>query len=301
MGLGVTGRAGRAPSPARRPARKPVQGVVRDAYVRFGETTAGVRLQPSFIVIGAQRCGTTSLFRALREHPQVFRAPFHKGVNYFDLNYHRGMRWYQGHFPMASLARRKAARHGEPAAFEASGYYLYHPFALERLASDLPETKLVAMLREPADRAFSAYKHEYARGFEPEDDFERALDLEEKRLAGEVDRMREDIRYQSVSHRHHSYLHRGHYADQLERAFSFFPQEQVFVMYSEAYFSQPAREYRRLLDFLSLRPHAPEIKQVNARPSQPMPGRTRRMLEEYYVPHNERLAKLLRSPLPWVY
>jgi hypothetical protein len=277
----------------------PLQQAGRRAYARLGEATAGVRLLPSFIMIGVQRCGTTSLFRALREHPQVKRATFRKGVNYFDLNYYRGMRWYQGHFPVAEIARRTTARNGGPVAFEASGYYLYHPFALERLARDLPETKLLAMLRDPAERAFSAYKHEYARGFEHES-FERALELEDERLAGEIDRMREDIRYESLSHRHHSYRHRGHYAEQLERAFGLFPAEQVHVMDSEAYFDQPEREYRNLLSFLGLYPHEPTgFRQVNARPSGPMPLKTRQMLEEYYAPHDERLAKLLGRPLRW--
>ena len=279
-----------------------LQQAVRDGYARLGEATAGPRLPPSFIMIGAQRCGTTSLFRTLREHPQVFRAPFRKGVNYFDLNYYRGMRWYLGHFPVAALARRRAARYGGPVSFEASGYYLYHPFALERLARDLPGTKLVVMLRDPVERAFSAYKHEFARGFETEPSFERALKLEDERLAGEIDRMRADPRYQSLSHRHHSYLHRGQYAEQLERAFGFFPPEQVFVMDSEAYFTQPAEEYQRLLSFLGLRPHDPgAFRQVNARPSAPMPAPARQFLDEHYAPHNDRLAKLLDRPLPWAH
>jgi hypothetical protein len=277
----------------------PLQQAVKRAHLRLGEATAGLRLLPSFIVIGAQRCGTTSLSRTLLEHPQVRRAPFRKGINYFDLNYHRGMRWYQAHFPVAEIARRQAAGQGGPVAFEASGYYLYHPFALERLACDLPGTKLVAMLRDPVERAFSAYKHEYARGFEHES-FERALELEDERLAGEVDRMREDIRYESLPHRHHSYRHRGHYAEQLERAFAFFPPEQVHVMSSEAYFEQPAREYQELLTFLGLVRHEPgRFRRVNARPGESMPAKTRQMLEEHYAPHDERLAKLLGRPLRW--
>lgn len=277
----------------------PLQQAGRRGYTVLGEATAGIRMLPSFIMIGVQRGGTTSLFRTLREHPQVKRATFRKGVNYFDLNYYRGMRWYQGHFPVAAIARRATAGSGGAVAFEASGYYVYHPFAIERLARDLPETKLVVMLRDPVERAFSAYKHEFARGFEQER-FERALELEEERLAGEIDRMAEDIRYESLAHRHHSYRRRGHYAEQLERTFAYFPPEQVHVMDSEAYFDRPADEYRQLLDFLGLRRHQPAgFRHVNARPSGPMPASTRKMLAEYYAPHDERLAKLLGRPLRW--
>ena len=162
----------------------------------MGTATAPLRLQPGFIMIGAQRCGTTSLFRALMAHPQVVRPAFHKGINFFDLNYYRGLTWYRGHFPVARVAQAATARHGGPMTFEASGYYMYHPFAMERLARDLPRVKLVVMLRDPVERAFSAYKHEYARGYEWES-FEKALELEDERLIGEIDRMRADPAYES--------------------------------------------------------------------------------------------------------
>ena len=284
---------------ARKTAPGPLGHIARGAYRRLTAATAPFRLEPGFIVIGAQRCGTTSLYRALTAHPQVAHPPFRKGVNYFDLNYHRGAGWYRGHFPVAEVARRRAAGYGAPMAFEASGYYLYHPFAAERLARDLPGAKLVAMLRDPVERAFSAYKHEYARGFERES-LERALELEDGRLAGEIERMRDDPRYESLPHRHHGYRHRGHYAEQLERVFQFFPRAQVHIIDSEAYFSQPAQEYARLLAYLGLHPFEPaSFARYNARPGPGMAPATRQMLEEYYAPHDERLARLLGRPLRW--
>lgn len=291
--LGSTGRSVRQTIP------RSLNQIARPAYRRLGAATAPLRLQPAFIVVGAQRCGTTSLFRALAAHPQVARPLFHKGVNYFDLNYHRGERWYRGHFPIGEIARRKAAGYGAPMAFEASGYYMYHPFALERLARDLPNAKIVAMLRDPVERAFSAYKHEYARGFEQES-FENALELEDTRLAGEIDRMRSDPCYESFSHRHHSYRHRGHYAEQLERVFGLFPCAHVHVIDSEAYFSQPVREYQHLLSFLALHPfELTGFGRYNARPGPDMAPATRHLLTRYYAPHDERLAQLLGRPLHW--
>lgn len=283
----------------RKAAPEPLQRIGRHPYIWACTATASLRLLPGFMLIGAQRCGTTSLFHALAAHPQVSRPRFHKGVNYFDLNYYRGVDWYRGHFPMAEPARRRAARHGAPVAFEASGYYLYHPFAMERLARDLPAVKLVVMVRDPVERAFSAYKHESARGFERES-FEKALELEESRLAGEISQMRDDPRYESFTHRHHSYKRRGHYAEQLERVFRHFPCEQVHVIDSEAYFSQPAAVYRRLLEFLGLCSFEPaDFRGRNARPGPPMESKTRHMLEQYYAPYDERLAALLGRSLCW--
>jgi hypothetical protein len=273
--------------------------IARHAYVAAGVPTARLRLRPDFIMIGGQRCGTTSLFRALSAHPQVFRPRFHKGINYFDLNYYRGHSWYNAHFPLAEIARRRTARSGRPLAFEASGYYSYHPFAVERIAHDMPDLKLVVMLRDPVDRAFSAYKHEFARGFE-QVRFEEALELEDSRLAGEIDRMASDLRYESFAHRHHSYLHRGHYAEQLERVFRHFPREQVHIIDSENFFAEPAREYQRLLAFLGLRQFEPAFfDRHNARPGQPMAEGTRRMLEEYYRSHNARLTMLMERQPSW--
>jgi len=265
----------------------------------MSEATAGLRMEPGFILIGAQRCGTTSLFRALAAHPQVMAPTFRKGVNYFDLNYHRGAQWYRGHFPVTEIARLRTGRQGPPVAFEASGYYLYHPQAAERLGHDMPTVKLVVMLRDPVERAFSAHKHEFARGYEQQD-FPRALELEDDRLTGEIDRILADPAYESFAHRHHSYRHRGQYAQQLERFYEFFPRTQVHVIDSAAYFSQPAKEYQRLLAFLDLRPFEPAFAAVNSRPSPPMDAGCRRMLQEHYQPHDERLAKLLGRQPGWV-
>src|SRR5206468_13042442 len=79
-------------------APKPLKQAGRRVYMRMGVVTAPLRLRPMFLMIGAQRCGTTSLFRAITAHPQVVHAPFHKGVNYFDLNYYRRPEAYRGPF-----------------------------------------------------------------------------------------------------------------------------------------------------------------------------------------------------------
>ncbi len=269
----------------------------RKVYVKSGTVTAGIRLEPSFMMIGASRCGTTSLFAALAAHPQVFRPTVNKGVNYFDLNYYRGPDWYRGHFPIARLALQRAPG---AVSFEASGYYLFHPFALGRVAADMPSMKLVAMLRDPVERAYSAFKHETARGFEWES-FERALDIENERLVGEIERMAQDPTYESFAHRHQTYVHRGQYAEQLERARNLFPDNQIHIIESETFFREPAHEYRRLLEFLELDPFEPEhFDQHNARPSSPMPSRIIERLKAHFKPHDDHLAEILGHRPTWV-
>ncbi|MGN6302726.1 MAG: sulfotransferase domain-containing protein [Angustibacter sp.] len=272
----------------------------RRTYVRLGTMTAGLRLAPEFVMLGASRCGTTSLFRALSSHPQVLRPTVNKGVRYFDLNYTRSWRWYLGHFPLQRTAERRARQAGARAVtFEASGYYVFHPAVAERMSRDLPDARLVVMLRNPVERAYSAWKHESARGFESES-FERALELEEERLRGEAERLCADPAYTSFAYRHQSHRSRGEYVDQLERFLQHYPLSQLHVVQSERFFAQPQDEYLRLTRFLGLDDHVPSRFEVaNARPSSPMPESVRRELEAHYAPFNERLENLLGEPLAW--
>lgn len=287
------------PTSWRKAAPESLRRAGRSASLLVGRASAGMRDGPDFVVVGAQRCGTTSLFRALMSHPQVARPTAYKGVNYFDLNYYRGWDWYLGHFPVSRARARKPRKAGSSATFEASGYYLYHPFAMERMARDLPEAKIVVMLRDPVERAYSAYQHEYARGFEWEQ-FPTALDLEAERLVGELERMRRDPAYESFAHRHHSYLHRGRYAEQLERVLSHYPAEQLHVVMSEDFFADPAAAFSSLVDFLELEPPpAAQYDRYNAQPRSDMDPPMRERLRAYYAHHDERLARLLGRQLAW--
>ncbi len=283
----------------RKKAPEPLVHAGRSATLAWGRATSRLRSEPDFIIAGAQRCGTTSLFRALMSHPQVARPVLHKGVNYFDINYIQGWDWYLGHFPVASLAAWRTRATGPTRIFEASGYYLYHPFAIARLARDLPEVKVVVMLRDPVERAYSAYQHELMRGYEWES-FETALDLEPERLVGEVERMRRDPGYESFSHRHHSYLHRGHYAEQLENVFANIPRERVHVLLSEDFFADPTSVFSALADFLGLVVASGlRFDQYNAQPRVPMAADTEQRLREYYAPHDQALATLLGRVPTW--
>jgi hypothetical protein len=282
----------------RAPHRFKVLG--RRVSLAAGVRTSTMRMTPSFVLAGGQRCGTTSLFRALLEHPAILGPVHHKGINYFDVNYARGWEWYQGHFPLRSVASLRTRRADEePVTFDASGYYMYHPDAAARLAIDLPEVKVMVMLRDPVERAFSAYKHEFARGFETET-FERALALEDERVEPELARMAKDPGYPSFAHRHQSYRRRGYYAQQIERFTRSLGRERVLVVDSEGFFSQPMEEYRRITEFLGLAAHQPaRFDQWNARPGSPMSDETRQALTDDFEAHDSALEAVLGHPPSW--
>src|SRR5438874_5890887 len=209
---------------------------------------------PSFLICGGQRCGTTSRYRALAQHPAVMKAVLHKGVHYFDIGYHRGFRWYRGHFPTRDRAARRSARLGgiPVVTFESSPYYMYHPLAAGRIAHDLPGVRLVVLVRDPVERAYSQHAHEVARGFETERSFTRALALEPARLRGVPERMHADAYHYSFSHQHHAYRARGEYATYLEQMASHVDRRRILVVDSGRFFAEPEPVYDTVLDFLGL-------------------------------------------------
>lgn len=284
----------------RQRAPMPVKQLGRRVSVSWGTATAGSRMMPSFIMVGAQRCGTTSLYRALLAHPSILPPVYHKGVNYFDVGYGHGPAWYRGHFPRLSTAAAIERKTGTPTVtFEASGYYMHHPWAASRIAADLPDVKVVVMVRDPVERAFSAHKHELARGFESEP-FEKALELEDSRIEPELARMVEDPSYQSSIYRHQAYRRRGHYAEQISAFVDRLGTNQVHVVDSNDFFAEPVHEYTRLLRFLEMPVVLPaSFERYNARPSSAMPPGVEVSLREYFASHDRALEPLTGRTPSW--
>jgi hypothetical protein len=282
----------RLPSPAVRASRATARTV--------GRFTSGVRMTPSFLICGAQRCGTTSMYKALIQHPAVLPAALHKGVHYFDTGYPHGWSWYVGHFPLRAQGRRVARRTGGPAVTgESSPYYLFHPLAGARIAADLPDVRLLVLVRDPVERAYSAHAHETARGFETEP-FERALELERTRLAGEAERLAADPGYRSFHHQHHGYVARGHYAEQLDRLAGQVGRDRIHVVDSERFFTDPAPVYAGVLDFLGLPAHPDAaFRRHNGRDRAPLPPGLRGRLAEHFAPHDARLSAWLGAEPLW--
>lgn len=239
---------------------------------------------PAFAVIGAQKAGTTSLFRYLAHHQDV-TAPRLKEIHFFDLHYAKGMRWYAAHFPV-----RRGAFTGE-----ASPYYLFHPRVPERMARHLPDIKLIALLRNPVDRAWSHYNYEVQYGTERLG-FREALERERRVIEQETARLLRNDRYVSHVHQHASYLSRGLYAEQLRRWLERFPRDQILVLKAEEFFDDTRSQFGRVLEFLDL-PAVPGGGFSAHNPGR-YPGGgdlNREELREFFRPHNAILSELLRA------
>ena len=267
----------------------------------FRTVTASARALPDFLILGAQKAGTTSLHRYLELHPAML-APSVKEVHFFDVQWWRGQRYYRAHFPttLARIARR-LSRGQRAITGEASPYYLAHPQVPRRVHSVCPRIPMIVILRDPIERAHSHYLHNCRIGAESCTTFAEALDREPERLAGELERMSADERYESFAHRHHSYVLRGQYAAQLRAWFDVFPREQILVLENEALARDPAGVYRRVLDFLQLPPWQPQAfaRHNAAGSSAPLEAKIRTQLAEHFEPHNRELYELLGHEFAW--
>jgi len=243
--------------------------------------TAGRRALPAFIIVGAQRGGTSSLYSWLCTVPTVTPAR-RKELHYFDLRYGEGERWYRAHFPLARPGHLTG---------EASPYMLLHPLAPVRAGHDLPaSTRFIVVLRDPVERAVSHYWHERRMKAETEP-LPVALALEEKRLAGQFDRVAAGG--DSFDYFHFSYATRGRYAEQLRRWFEHVERERLLVVESETLFADPGAP-GRVAQWLGLPPASGPLPALNeARRVGPANVGAVARLESYFEPHNEELFELL--------
>jgi hypothetical protein len=266
---------------------------LRQVRARYRRLTSPLRGLPSTLIIGAQRGGTTSLFNYLVRHPEVL-PPLGKEVHYFDLHYARGVEWYRGCFPYRRQLR------GGAITLDASPYYLAHPLAPERAVRLLPEVKLIALLRNPIDRALSHYQHEVRHGHETLS-FAEAIEREAERLAGEEERLQHDPNYYSFNHHRYSYTRRGLYLQQLLRWMKHFSRTQLLVLQSEGLFSDPAAATAKVHQFLGLRPHQLESYKpfYEGNYARQMPVDLRKRLATYFEPHNAELFQWLGKEFDW--
>jgi hypothetical protein len=181
---------------------------------------------PNFLVVAAVRSGTTSLNHYLRAHPEVYMAP-RKELRFFNRHYDRGLDWYEAQFDGAGDAK---------AIGEATPSYMFDPVAVERIGAVLPQARLIAIIRQPVDRAYSNYWMAHSRGWEQRT-FEQIVD--------------EEIGQTEPG----PYLGPGRYIHQLRRLGAAIPRAPVHVMLTEQLEAEPLQTYGSLCGFLGVDPN----------------------------------------------
>lgn len=257
---------------------------VKSMSWRVRSATRGFRRLPDFIIIGGQRCGTTSLYSALARHPGLLPS-FRKEVHYFDLHrrYH-DLGWYRANFPIK-------ARKAEVPTFEATPNYFAYPGAPEAIRETVPHAKLIALLRDPIERAHSSWRHERSHGWETRS-FEDAVRGETTRIAPNPDGRPNAMRG--------AYLEKGRYAEHLERWLAVFDPSQMLILRSEDLFSMPGPTLSEILSFVGAEPDsAVTLGRINVAPPAAIDPELRLWLAEYFDPHNRRLTELIGPKFSW--
>jgi hypothetical protein len=247
------------------------------------------RALPGAMIVGAMKCGTTSLHNYLTQHPQVI-APLRKEVHYFDTNLAKGEAWYRANFGKTS----------EPGLnLDSSPYYLFHPCVPLRARALVPDAKLIVLLRDPVRRAYSHYWHE--RDMKRETlSFEDAIAAEPDRLGEAEEKLARGEIERSTAHQHFSYLARGRYAGQLRRWLQCYPRERILVLRFEDLAAQPMAVLDQTLGYLGL----PALQRVklearNTRKYPAMAPATAERLKAHFAPFNAELESLLGVRFRW--
>jgi hypothetical protein len=219
------------------------------------------------------------LYKWLRQHPAL-RPPSFKEIQFFDVHYHRGPGWYRGFFPL-----------GDHLTFDVTPSYMTHPNAATRAAALIPEARLIAMLRDPVERAWSHYRLRLELGSETRS-FREAIDSE---LSGGVEPMG---RYrQSVDI---PYLRAGHYAMQLRPWLELYGRESLLVVDSHLLFDDPKTVLFQVQAFVDIQPAEVPFGRFKAAPPADLDPALVARLREYFLAPNAELRDLLDVPLTWL-
>ena len=253
---------------------------------RFAETA-----KPGFMIVGAQKCGTTSIQQILSQHARLFSARF-KELHYFSNDY-----WYSPnrHHQYHSFFPLSAAR--EAIYFESTPMYLYHPDVARRLSEYNADLKFVIALRDPALRAFSAWKMYHFKFREGQLSFlhdprEFSVAIDEE-LTGDMKNFAPNVD-------HHAYVKRGLYEIQIARYLKYFSRDQIIVVNSDSLRANPELETSRLLSFLKVESQSLISKVANV--GEYVEGdfeETFDRLRQFYQPYNQKLFNLLGESFDW--
>ncbi len=282
-----------------RAVRDFLSGRARQSLFEARRLSGTARAMPHFIVIGAQKSGTSSIFSYLRQHPQILR-PIFKEPYFFDRHYHRGLRWYGCNFPSRRTIERLNDQIGRPhVTFEATATYVFDAEVPARIASDLGSRKFILLLRNPVERAVSAYWHA------------RRMGKETRSLADAVEadmrRCEQDMLWESGRGSRPegepprpAYVRRGIYHEAVSRWQSTFSPEHLLVLQSETMFANPGKVMADVFQFLDLPvPANMDYAPQNVGGYNEKDAGVRRMLDDFYRPHNAHLNVICKTSFSW--
>ena len=256
------------------------------------------RAYPDFLIVGAQKAGTTTLFHYLTQHPQVV-PPMKREIHYYDRKFHYGTIWYRAHYPLKSTLGDSRI------TGEKSPSYLFHPLAPKWIKRTAGNPKLIILLRDPVRRAISHYYHQVRRGRDTRDP-QRAFNQEDEILQKAYPGLFKSPVFNKkrvMDYLRYSYKKKGLYLEQIKRYREYFAPDQMFIEAAENLFEKPMDVLSRIYRFLDIDdnyvPGNLSSKNVGGYKPDPSIAEVSRQLTEYFRPHNEALFEYLGKRFPW--
>ncbi|QLH04006.1 sulfotransferase [Nitrosopumilus oxyclinae] len=270
--------------------------VAKLIHSKYAKLSSNYHSLPDFLIIGAAKSGTSSLYEYLNQHPSILPCVV-KEPNYFTAYYNRGLDWYKSCFPFK--AKRFFCPEKKFLTGEATARYYWYPFAPERVKQLLPNCKIILLLRNPVERSYSHYKMRYKNKI-IDQTFEQEILDEPKRIEGEWDKMLNDENYFSFKFNSNGYLTKGLYINYITKWFELFPKKQILVIKAEDFFSNPEKITNETLEFLGL----PSIKLKNYEIMRKglddkLTSDIRKKLIDYFKPYNQKLYDFLNVDFGW--
>ena len=274
-----------------------INRIRRKSNIIFHESTSFMRTVPDFLIVGTSFCAKTLLYNNLAQHKFILNNLREESGYFLDTN-HKGFSWYKSNFPtnhyrsFFQLIHGKKPRIGE--TVNLPGY-----FVPKRVSENLGKPKIIAILRNPVDRAYARYLEEIRNGNEKKP-FEEVLDIEYELIKNKED---EIIKSNLILDSRHLFLYRleGLYVEYLMQWNQYFPKENILIIKTENLFTNPIQTTNKCLDFLDLEP-IKELKQTGEnyeKDASKLNEDIRKKLIDYFKPYNEKLYAFLKIDLGW--
>jgi hypothetical protein len=258
--------------------------------------TNSIRVLPDFIVIGAAKSGTTSLYHYLAQHPCIASSSYDE-LGYFDDNYHLGINWYKSLFPTKFTKNKIIKKYGKFLTYDVTPGYFQKPWCIKNMYETLPDVKLILVLRNPVDRTYSHYHSSTKRGIKTKIPFRDLLDRDLKTY----EQIKNDDNEYFKNFVLNSYIGPSIYVRLVKEWLKYFRLEQLLIFSTEELAKNPREVFSRIFGFLNIKEeeintesrHNVEVYDTS------LDSDLRQRLIDFFRPHNEELFNTINQRFDW--
>ena len=267
-------------------------------YNLFRIITSNLRVLPDFILIGGTRSGVMTLTKYINEHPNTYTV---RNIHFFGYAYSNKVEWYKRHFPTNFYKNYFKLKHKHGLVVgESTGTYFFHPMVSKRIKEHVPNVKLIVMLKNPTVSIYSRYWMFRNEGLESSS-FEDVIKMEMERIKIGDERNELRVNNPDFDDRvNFNYLRHCNYAEKLKTWLKEFKKEQILILTNDEFNADIDKTLKQTFEFLDLPNYTIKNKfKHNVGKYPKMQESTRKLLVDYFRPHNQELYKLIGKELDW--